>query len=226
MEGSESRLGQPVYSIGAVARMVGVPTATLRTWQERYEVVVPTRSEGGHRLYSRDQVEQLRFVADQVGAGLAPADAHRLLREQVAGDRAGAALTTKQQPQQTLLILLAERDRYAAEFSEYFLRTEGYEVTLALELDDALGQAHAAPPDLVVVDLMISAGRGLELCQRLADQSHAPVLAISTLRLRDAALAAGAAGFISKPLEPLQFISAVQDLLGRSAFLQRERTAP
>jgi hypothetical protein len=71
---------RPVYSIGAVSRLLGVPATTLRTWQERYGVVVPERSEGGHRLYTRDQLALLRFVTDQVTAGLSPGDAHRLLR--------------------------------------------------------------------------------------------------------------------------------------------------
>ncbi|HXJ62425.1 MAG TPA: MerR family transcriptional regulator, partial [Actinomycetota bacterium] len=72
-----------IYSIGAVARMVGVPTATLRTWEERYELVVPERSPGGHRLYTRDQVEQLRFVLRHIERGLQPADAHRLLADRL-----------------------------------------------------------------------------------------------------------------------------------------------
>ena len=63
---------RPLYSIGAVAEMLGVPAATLRTWQERYGVVQPERSPAGHRLYSRDQLEQLRFLADQIAAGLSP----------------------------------------------------------------------------------------------------------------------------------------------------------
>src|SRR3954454_10520398 len=70
-----------VYSIGAVARMLGVPAATIRNWEERYAAVVPERSEGGHRLYSRDQVDELRFVAAEVSGGLSAADAHRLLEE-------------------------------------------------------------------------------------------------------------------------------------------------
>jgi DNA-binding transcriptional MerR regulator len=53
-----SGTGRPVYSISAVARMLGVPVATIRTWEDRYEVVVPERSAGGHRLYRREQVEQ------------------------------------------------------------------------------------------------------------------------------------------------------------------------
>ena len=52
--------GRPIYSIGAVARMLGVETATLRAWEERYGVVSPTRSEGAQRIYSRDELERLR----------------------------------------------------------------------------------------------------------------------------------------------------------------------
>ena len=86
---------RPLYSIGAVAEMLGVPAATLRTWQERYGVVQPERSPAGHRLYSRDQLEQLRFLADQIAAGLSPGDAHRLLREQLAsGSLVGPAAMT------------------------------------------------------------------------------------------------------------------------------------
>lgn len=204
--------GQPIYSIGAVARMLGVPAATLRTWQERYGVVVPGRSTGGHRLYSRDQVEQLRFMVNQVSAGFSPADAHRMLRERL---EAGGALTADEEHQRTPLVLLAERDTYAAEFSDYFLRTEGYEVTVALDLDEALATAQQNPPDLVVIDLMISAGRGLELCRRLAEQHKVPILAICTLGLQEAAEVSGAAAFLTKPIEPLQLVSAVRDLLLR-----------
>ena len=65
----DSGLGdRPIYSIGAVASMLGVETATLRAWEERYGVVIPTRSEGGQRIYSRDELEQLRFVVDVVDA--------------------------------------------------------------------------------------------------------------------------------------------------------------
>ncbi len=63
--------------------MLGVETATLRAWEERYGVVVPTRSEGGQRIYSRDELERLRFVVDEVEGGTTPADAHRLLAERL-----------------------------------------------------------------------------------------------------------------------------------------------
>ena len=65
--------GRAIYSIGAVARMLDLPTATIRNWEERYGAIVPERSAGGQRLYSRDQVERLRYVASQVASGLSAA---------------------------------------------------------------------------------------------------------------------------------------------------------
>lgn len=215
---------RPVYSIGAVSKMLGIRPATLRTWQERYGVVVPERSEGGHRLYTRDQVQQLRFLMDQIAAGLSPADVHRVLEERIAaglpvqsGAKSGA---------DTLLILLAERDPFAADFTEYFLRTEGYDVALALSVEDAIAAAAGAGPHLAVIDLLISGGRGLELCRQLSKHENVPVLAISSLEMREQALTAGASAFLRKPIEALQLVSAVQDLLGRSAFLRRVDRRP
>ena len=43
---------QGLYRIGAVAKMVGIPVATLRVWERRYAVVTPPKTEGGQRLYS------------------------------------------------------------------------------------------------------------------------------------------------------------------------------
>lgn len=210
---------RPVYSIGAVSKMLGVPSATLRTWQERYGVVVPERSKGGHRLYTRDQVQQLRFLVDQAAAGLSPADGHRVLEERLA---AGLPLRSGGRSDgDTLLILLAERDPFAAEFSEYFLRTEGYGVTLVLDGEDAIEKIGNARPDLAVIDLLISGGRGLELCRQLVKREGVPVLAISRLEMRDQAMSAGASAFLLKPIDALQLVSVVQDLLGRSAFLRR-----
>jgi DNA-binding transcriptional MerR regulator len=215
--GSDSR---PIYSIGAVAGMLGVETATLRAWEERYGVVVPIRSDGAQRIYSRDDLERLRFVVDAVEAGATPADAHRLLAERMG--EAGS-LSRPDPLGATIVVLLAERDRYAAELLEYFLRTEGYDVCVAF--DPALAEQMFAErrPQLSIVDLMITGG-GLELCARLAqDGAAAPVLAMSALDLADQAIAMGASAFLTKPVVPLQFVSTVRDLLGSSAITRPSR---
>lgn len=212
-----------IYSIGAVARMLGVPTATLRTWEERYGIVVPDRSPGGHRLYTRDHVEQLRFVLRSIEQGMQPADAHRLLADRLSDAPDQEVAITGSETR--LVIMLAERDPNAAELAEYFLRTEGYETIMALEAREAEAVFEDRSPHLAVVDLLISGGAGPGLCRTFRERG-ALVLAISPLESRDEALEYGADAFLQKPLDPLQLVSTVKDLLGQSAFLRTEALSP
>ena len=206
---------QPVFSIGAVANMLGVPATTLRAWEDRYQVILPHRSEGSQRLYSRVQVEQLRFIQSGLENGMSAADAHRLLQEEienghVAGLRSEAADPMRQ------LILIAERDPYAAELAEYLLRTEGYDVCVALDGAQAIRSFRKRSPVLVIIDLLISGGAGFRLCREFAEDGKVQVLAVSALESAGEAFDAGAAAFVQKPIEPLQLLSVVRDLLGTS----------
>jgi DNA-binding transcriptional MerR regulator len=216
MAGMEGPGSRPIYSISAVARMVGVPVATLRTWEERYALVVPDRNTSGHRLFSRGQIEQLGFVKMRMAEGMSAADAHRLLAEQMG---AGLPVVAPDGHSPRLLILLAEHDPYAAELQEYFLRTEGFEVEVALGDEAARRSFLDSSPSLVVVELLISGGSGFSLCRFFKQDHDVPVVAVSVLECQDRAIEAGADAFLLKPLEPLQFVSTVRDLLGSSAFL-------
>ena len=118
-----------------------------------------------------------------------------------------------------VLILLAERDPYAAEFAEFFLRTEGYEVVLALDAAEAERTSVERRPDLAVVEVMISGGTGAELCRRLKAHGVPSCLAISTLAGAGRRHGGRRGCVPRKPLDPLRFVSTVKDLLGRSAFL-------
>ena len=56
------------FRSGAVARMLGMPVATLRVWERRYGLTRHALSPGGQRLYSVDDVQRLALVkqlADQ-----------------------------------------------------------------------------------------------------------------------------------------------------------------
>jgi DNA-binding transcriptional MerR regulator len=208
---------EPIYSIGAVSRMLGVPAATLRAWEERYGAVVPDRSDGGQRLYTRTQIEQLQFVQGSMQTGASAADAHRVLADRIAQGQGYVAPNQAGRP----LVLLAERDPFAAELTEYLLRTEGFEVILALDATESERLYEDREPAIVVVDLMISGGRGVALCRTLAAQG-ARIIAVSSVPQRARAVEAGADAFLRKPLEPLQLVSAVRDLLGTSALRASE----
>lgn len=136
--------GRPLFSIGAVSRMTDVSAATIRTWETRYGLVRPQRSDGGQRLYSRDQVEQLRFVKSQVEAGRRPGEAHRLLSERISrGDGFGGT---------RMRVLLAENRLGAARVLKELLGTEGFEVLLASDSDTAARAYDELLPSLVVID--------------------------------------------------------------------------
>ena len=59
----------PALRIGAVARRTGVAVATLRAWESRYGVLRPSRTEGGHRLYSEEDVDRVLSVLRLTGQG-------------------------------------------------------------------------------------------------------------------------------------------------------------
>ncbi|HEX4755610.1 MAG TPA: MerR family transcriptional regulator [Candidatus Dormibacteraeota bacterium] len=214
---------QPIFSIGAVAKMLSVPAATLRAWEERYQVVVPHRSEGAQRLYSRIQIEQLRFVQESLESGMSAADAHRVLQDEIDSGRIAGVRAVPTEPPPPL-VLIAERDPYAAELAEYLLRTEGYDVCVALDAIQATLLFNERSPTLVVIDLLMSGGAGFRLCREFSSAGDGQILAVSALDSAGEALAAGAAAFLQKPLEPLQLLSVVRDLLGTSVLARPAAT--
>ena len=148
--------------------------------------------------------------------GLSAADAHRALAEQLSEHPELAGANREEPGERT--ILLVERDPYAADLAEYFLRTEGYDVHVVRGVEEAARVVQEESVDVAIVDLMIGGGAGLQLCQQLGDR--VPVLAVSALDQHDRALAAGAQAFIRKPFESLTLVSATRDLVGTSAIVR------
>jgi DNA-binding transcriptional MerR regulator len=209
-----------LYSIGVVSRMVGLPVSTLRSWEERYGVVIAVRSSGGQRRYTRNQLAQLSFVVEQIDQGFSPGDAHRLLAEDIEkGHDIGPEGIDEEQP--GILILIAERGRFAASLEDYLLRTEGFRVELASSAEEAERKFEELRPQIVVVELLLSGGVGGRLIDRLT-QAGATVIAVSPLAAPEVAAEFGASAFLQKPIDPLVFASTVRDLLGTSAITRRQ----
>jgi DNA-binding response OmpR family regulator len=160
-------------------------------------------------------VEQLRYVKRQIEAGMSAADAHRLLDDELGGGR--ARTTGSHGEGGRPLVLIAERDPYAADLAEHLLVAEGCDVCRALDADGARHLFEERSPRVVIVDLLISGGAGLRLCRELSGRDPAQVLAVSALDSADSAVGAGASVFIRKPLEPRELVAVVRDLLGTGA---------
>ena len=74
-----------VYMISVVARMLGVHPQTLRLY-EREGFIRPSRTVGGVRLYSQDDVERIRLVMTltrELGVNLAGVEVILSMREKM-----------------------------------------------------------------------------------------------------------------------------------------------
>ena len=63
------------FSVGAVARRLGVAPSTLRTWNRRYGIGARELSPGRHRRYTAEDITRLEHMQRLILRGAAPADA-------------------------------------------------------------------------------------------------------------------------------------------------------
>jgi len=62
-------MGENLYPIRAVSKLIGVPVDTIRSWERRHALVSPERGAGGGRMFSEDQVQRLALVRDALAKG-------------------------------------------------------------------------------------------------------------------------------------------------------------
>lgn len=74
----------PTYSLGAVLRETNMKPDTLRAWERRYNLPQPGRSEGGHRLYTRRDIETIKWLLKQQSEGMRIGQAVKLWQHRVA----------------------------------------------------------------------------------------------------------------------------------------------
>lgn len=59
---AQSHQAEPTFRSGAAARMAGMPVATLRIWEQRYQAVSPATAASGHRLYTAAEVARVTLL--------------------------------------------------------------------------------------------------------------------------------------------------------------------
>jgi DNA-binding transcriptional MerR regulator len=65
----QTQMRNDEYKIGAVSKITGIGTETLRAWERRYKAVVPSRSESGDRVYSGEDLSKLFLLKNLSDAG-------------------------------------------------------------------------------------------------------------------------------------------------------------
>lgn len=118
------------------------------------------------------------------------------------------------------LILLAEDDPVDRKLYGTALWYNGFDVLTAETGEAALSLTLEREPDLVLLDLLLPEMTGLEVCRRIREAgSKVPVVALTGRaeeQFGDQARAVGFDAYLEKPLDPLQVLHSVEELIGRA----------
>jgi len=112
-------------------------------------------------------------------------------------------------------ILLVEDNEVNRRLAGFLLRSHGYEVREATTAVAAFEMVDKERPDLIVMDIQLPGMDGLQATRKLKEQpstAEIPVIAVTSYAMkgdREKALAAGCAGYVTKPIDKNTFIQEV-----------------
>ena len=120
-------------------------------------------------------------------------------------------------------VLIVEDDADIANLIAHFLEKHGFRSDIVGDGGRAAAQAREAPPDLVILDVMLPGLNGLEVCRALRADTRTANVPIIMLTARGEeserilGLDVGADDYIVKPFSPNELMARVRALMRRSA---------
>jgi DNA-binding response OmpR family regulator len=119
-------------------------------------------------------------------------------------------------------ILVAEDDPDIASLLAHYLQRAGYEADVVAAGPDVLPRIRKAPPDLLLLDLMLPGLDGLEVCRAVRSEpatAGVPIIMVTAKGEesdRIVGLELGADDYITKPFSPNEVIARIRALLRRA----------
>ena len=116
-------------------------------------------------------------------------------------------------------ILIADDNEANIELLEAYLADRDCRIARALDGQQTMDQVAAFEPDLILLDIMMPKLNGFEVCQRLKDDPATSrimilmVTALNELGDIERAVAAGTDDFLSKPVQKLELLKRVDNML-------------
>ena len=107
----------------------------------------------------------------------------------------------------------------AGQFVGAGLRAEGFEVTEAVDGEQAVQAVEGSPPDLMLLDIMMPNMDGFEVCRRVREWSHVPIIMLSAMADpmdKVKSLNLGADDYMVKPFGLNELLARIKAVLQRS----------
>ncbi len=120
-------------------------------------------------------------------------------------------------------IWIVEDDRDILELVQYQFQRDGYRTRAMTTLAEARKRMARGLPDLLLLDLMLPDGNGLDFCRELRSQDRTRALPIVVMTARDddidivAGLELGADDYVTKPFSPRILLARARAVLRRHA---------
>lgn len=120
---------------------------------------------------------------------------------------------------QNCTVLLVDDDMHNQKIFDTVLRHHGFGVRMAATGEEALREARAHLPQLILMDLSIPVVDGWECTRQLKaapETKHIIILALTAHAMRgdqERALAAGCDGYLAKPISPKRLVDEVKRML-------------
>lgn len=115
-------------------------------------------------------------------------------------------------------ILVIEDEEGIIHLLNLYLRDAGFDVIIARDGADGLALHAREHPDLVILDIMLPALDGFEVCRRIRSWSKTPMLMLTARGSEDdriQGLDLGADDYLVKPFSPRELVSRVRAILRR-----------
>ncbi|MFQ6030729.1 MAG: response regulator transcription factor [Dehalococcoidia bacterium] len=116
-------------------------------------------------------------------------------------------------------ILLVDDEAQMVTFLERLFEDAGYTAITAQDGMNALREFFVARPDVAIIDLLMPQMDGFELCRRIREISHIPIIVLTGLEQvseKVNAFNAGADDYVTKPVSGRELIARVEACLRRS----------
>lgn len=116
-------------------------------------------------------------------------------------------------------VLIAEDNPQGVELLEAYLSDSGYEIQTACDGEETLRSVQKAPPDLILLDIMMPKISGFEVCKRLRADPATREIAVVMITALDQpsdverAVEAGTDDFLTKPINKTELLLRIRALL-------------